>query len=290
MKIKEIREMSGLSQAEFAEEYGIPLPTLKGWEYGTGSCPTYVRDLLEKAVNRDYKLLKISKKDIRLGLKNGSIRIRKNQNENAACTIGIICFSVPYPAEDTKSSFPEDLISSIQEKLSDMNRNLDMDEVDYVRAILNAAIGKKTAKESQEKDLDALITDLKILIAKLAGDELRLMEEPAEKESYLDAMPMELAQKFNLILEKYDWADHRSEYISEDNIDLENEDNIPECCDPPATMQTLLDEIASWRDVLAEEYKRILLNQREERDGKGWTDRITCTIMELSRFVREWGE
>lgn len=56
MKIKEIRKLTGLSQIQFSEKYGIPLPTIRHWEQGQRKCPQYVLDLLEFKVKLDMKV------------------------------------------------------------------------------------------------------------------------------------------------------------------------------------------------------------------------------------------
>lgn len=55
MTVKEIRSLTGLSQARFAEKYGIPKRTLEKWEQGENNPPTYLVKLLERAVKEDYK-------------------------------------------------------------------------------------------------------------------------------------------------------------------------------------------------------------------------------------------
>ena len=60
MNIKEIRQITGLSQKAFCELYDIPLSTLKNWEASPGKknhreCPIYVVKLLEKAVKYDFR-------------------------------------------------------------------------------------------------------------------------------------------------------------------------------------------------------------------------------------------
>ncbi len=59
MTIKEIRNLTGLSQANFGEYYNIPLPTIKKWESTLDSqnhrnCPPYVKQLLERVVKIDF--------------------------------------------------------------------------------------------------------------------------------------------------------------------------------------------------------------------------------------------
>lgn len=56
MTAKEIRKITGLSQAEFSKKYNIPKRTLEKWEQGTNLCPQYVLDLLEYKVKSE-KLL-----------------------------------------------------------------------------------------------------------------------------------------------------------------------------------------------------------------------------------------
>lgn len=48
--IKEIRESTGLSQKNFAEQYGIPVSTLRNWEQGNNSPASYVLNLLARAL------------------------------------------------------------------------------------------------------------------------------------------------------------------------------------------------------------------------------------------------
>ena len=59
MTIKEIRQLTGLTQAAFGNFYNIPLSTIKKWESTPGNpnyreCPIYVNRLLEKAVILDF--------------------------------------------------------------------------------------------------------------------------------------------------------------------------------------------------------------------------------------------
>lgn len=54
-EIKEIRKLTGLSQAKFAKKYEIPLSTLESWERGTREPASYVINLLEFKVKKIYK-------------------------------------------------------------------------------------------------------------------------------------------------------------------------------------------------------------------------------------------
>lgn len=55
----QIRKLTGLSQAAFAEKYNIPKRTIETWESTSASArreaPGYVLDLLERAVREDFK-------------------------------------------------------------------------------------------------------------------------------------------------------------------------------------------------------------------------------------------
>lgn len=46
MDIRQIRKMTGLSQARFSEKYGIPKRTIEAWEMGERTAPEYVMELL----------------------------------------------------------------------------------------------------------------------------------------------------------------------------------------------------------------------------------------------------
>ena len=61
MTIKEIRNLSGLSQAAFSAKYNIPIATIKKWEAPRDNpnyreCPSYVNQLLERAVRYDLEV------------------------------------------------------------------------------------------------------------------------------------------------------------------------------------------------------------------------------------------
>ena len=52
--IKTLRARTGLSQAKFADKYGIPKRTVENWEGGVNEPPTYVLRLLERVVAEDF--------------------------------------------------------------------------------------------------------------------------------------------------------------------------------------------------------------------------------------------
>jgi len=53
MKVKKIRELTGLNQSEFSRKYNIPLRTIQDWEAERRTPPEYVLELLERVVNED---------------------------------------------------------------------------------------------------------------------------------------------------------------------------------------------------------------------------------------------
>lgn len=60
MTIKEIRQLTGLSQEAFARKYNIPFQTYRTWESDVKSsrhreCPEYVKELLEFKVRHDVE-------------------------------------------------------------------------------------------------------------------------------------------------------------------------------------------------------------------------------------------
>ena len=54
-RMKEIRSLTGLSQAKFGNKYGIPKRSIENWESGETECPSYLIDLLERVVKEDYE-------------------------------------------------------------------------------------------------------------------------------------------------------------------------------------------------------------------------------------------
>ena len=55
--IKELRELTGLSQTAFSKKYNIPKRTIENWETGTRKPPAYVLELLESVINEDLALV-----------------------------------------------------------------------------------------------------------------------------------------------------------------------------------------------------------------------------------------
>lgn len=51
MTIQELRAKTGLTQARFAEYFGLPLRTVQEWEQGRRKPPDYIPKLLERIWN-----------------------------------------------------------------------------------------------------------------------------------------------------------------------------------------------------------------------------------------------
>lgn len=60
MLIKELRAELGLSQRAFAQRYRIPLRSIENWEGGQRTPPSYVLELLEKAVKNDLLIIRVA--------------------------------------------------------------------------------------------------------------------------------------------------------------------------------------------------------------------------------------
>lgn len=55
MTTKEIREMLGVSQAEFSRRYHIPIRTIADWDRGARKPPQWALEMLERIVKEDMK-------------------------------------------------------------------------------------------------------------------------------------------------------------------------------------------------------------------------------------------
>lgn len=54
MNIRELRNMTGLSQEKFGKKYNIPRRTVQDWELENRTPPDYLVSLLERAVREDF--------------------------------------------------------------------------------------------------------------------------------------------------------------------------------------------------------------------------------------------
>ncbi len=55
MEIKELRQSLGLSQSEFAKEFGFSVRTLQKWEQCAAQPPVYLIGLLRRLISFEYR-------------------------------------------------------------------------------------------------------------------------------------------------------------------------------------------------------------------------------------------
>lgn len=60
MTSKEIRDLLGVSRAEFSRRYSIPVRTLENWDAGVNQAPEWVLVMLERIVREDVAKAKRS--------------------------------------------------------------------------------------------------------------------------------------------------------------------------------------------------------------------------------------
>ena len=54
MKIKELRNLTGMSQSQFAAYFGISVRTIQEWEQERKSPPAYLVGLLKRILDLEY--------------------------------------------------------------------------------------------------------------------------------------------------------------------------------------------------------------------------------------------
>lgn len=57
MKIKELRELTGMSQSQFADYFHIPIKNIQNWEINRTKCADYLVDLIEYKLKKE-KIIK----------------------------------------------------------------------------------------------------------------------------------------------------------------------------------------------------------------------------------------
>ena len=61
--MKELRELLGLTQKEFALKFGFNLRSLQQWEQGRASRPVYLIPLVKRVIELESENAKLSKKN-----------------------------------------------------------------------------------------------------------------------------------------------------------------------------------------------------------------------------------
>lgn len=105
--IKELRQITNLSQKEFGKKYKIPLKTIQNWESNTEksssrSCPPYVTFLLAKVIVNEYPGTQMNDKLDNLMIQ-GKINLEPRRESALRYAIDKICKSALLP-------YVEDLI------------------------------------------------------------------------------------------------------------------------------------------------------------------------------------
>lgn len=54
MKIKELRNLTGMSQSKFADYFGISVRTIQEWEQERSAPPSYLVGLLKRILDLEY--------------------------------------------------------------------------------------------------------------------------------------------------------------------------------------------------------------------------------------------
>ena len=54
-RLKELRKELRLSQAKFAEKFGVPVRTIQDWEYGKREVRSYIVDMMHKIIELENK-------------------------------------------------------------------------------------------------------------------------------------------------------------------------------------------------------------------------------------------
>lgn len=58
MTIKELRTLSGMTQQQFGEYFGIPHRTIQNWEGGQNKCPDYLLRLIRYRLENENLIKK----------------------------------------------------------------------------------------------------------------------------------------------------------------------------------------------------------------------------------------
>ena len=53
LTIKEMRNLSGMTQKNFSEYFGIPMRTIQDWENNRRQCPDYTLDLIQYKLEKE---------------------------------------------------------------------------------------------------------------------------------------------------------------------------------------------------------------------------------------------
>ena len=123
--IKELRELTGMTQKAFADSYGIPISTLRKWEQGESSPPAYVIKLIAKTLpGTDTSLVQLKGDD-------GSVYYydkRQRTVADAKGNISIIQEELEEIKKQNLSIYLQELFESFYEIQDKFNRDYRYDK------------------------------------------------------------------------------------------------------------------------------------------------------------------
>ena len=128
--IKELRKSTGQSQDVFAKSFNIPVSTLRKWEQNESTPPSYVIDLIEKA-------LPYCKKDYQCYIgKNGKKYFLDATNKKVGDSLGNW---IPFHEDMTGvmkeniGIYIENLFDKYYEIIKSFDNDLKFDKIDKIR-------------------------------------------------------------------------------------------------------------------------------------------------------------
>ncbi len=64
IKVKELRDRTGLSQAKFGEMFGIPAANIQKWEQQTATPPDYIIGMMERILDMQDEIYNLQTNNI----------------------------------------------------------------------------------------------------------------------------------------------------------------------------------------------------------------------------------
>lgn len=123
--IQELRLKTGLSQAAFAKQYGIPVSTLRKWEQGETNIAPYVLNLIaETILSTRNDLIKIQSEDGKVYYYDESKSLLLDGLGNSI-NIKIDCGKI---SQNNLAIYVADLFNSIYDAKTNFVRDLEVDD------------------------------------------------------------------------------------------------------------------------------------------------------------------
>ena len=126
-EIKELRELTGMTQTAFADLYGIPLSTLRKWEQGESSPASYIINLIARTLpSTDTSLKRFNGED---GVVYYYDKIKKTVSDTRGNSI-LIQEELSGVKEQNLSIYLQELFESFYEIQEKFNRDCKYDKED----------------------------------------------------------------------------------------------------------------------------------------------------------------